>query len=74
MNVIPIPIAVKRYRVMFDDGTVEDYLAARDDSLVRGAMLDAHYGKRGADKSLGIAGVVDLGVEYTHSPLPARML
>jgi hypothetical protein len=67
---IGIEIPVHRYRVLFSDGEVLNFLAARDDSDIRGQMFEIHYGKPRKDDRDGkaIAGVVDLGVEYRHCP------
>ena len=50
-----------RYRFMFTDGAVMDVVAIRDDSDLRGAVLELHYGKTIKDpKDGGIAGVATL--------------
>lgn len=69
----PIEVPIHRYRVMFTDGHVEDFLSSRDDSDKRGFMLTTHWGPKGPPNVRGtplnaIASVVDMGVEYVHTP------
>ncbi len=53
-----------RYRFMFTDGRTFDVVAIRDDSDLRGAVLD-HF------KAEGIAGVATLPVEAAPPAKPA---
>jgi len=68
---LPVPIA--RYRVLFADGALVDFLAYADHSGIREQMLDAHYGKRSQaskhnDPTYRIEGVAHLGQEYVYTP------
>jgi len=74
-EVICLPVSIQRYRVLFADGALVDFLAASGNSDVRADMLDAHYGKRPAaqrhsDPTYRIEGVAYLGEEYVHQPTP----
>lgn len=60
---IGIPTAFRRFRVLYSDGAVLDFVCIRADSTERAAMLASH----GADVS--IVGVTDLGVVGTFEPL-----
>jgi hypothetical protein len=68
------PVPIHRYRVMYTDGHVEDFLAARDDSNLRQYMLQTHWGPKGPPSDThrhdGIAGVVDKGVDHVYTPTP----
>lgn len=66
----PIPVDVYRYRVLFADGVVQDFLAISDNSDVRGAMFEAHYGRKSGDRAGPdrIEGVTRLGIAYTYTP------
>ena len=51
----------------------QDYLASRDDSNLRSLMLKQHWFPKGppdikGGPPQGIAGIVDLGVQYVHVP------
>jgi len=51
----------------------QDFLASRDDSNLRGLMLAEHWKPKGPPDTKsgprdGIAGIVDLGVVYVHTP------
>ena len=66
---VGLPFAVNRYRVMFSDGDVIDFLSYSDHSGIREQMLDAHFGPRpksAQDKR--IEGIAHLGQEYVHTP------
>jgi len=72
---VPLPFPVNRYRVMFSDGDVIDFLSYSDHSGIREAMLDAHYGPRvgktaraQGDQDKRIEGIAHLGQEYIHTP------
>jgi hypothetical protein len=72
-----LPVVIERYRVLFADGDLIDFLATRDTSDTRGQMLDAHYGKRPEkarhnDPTYRIEGIAYLGEEYVHVPEPRR--
>jgi hypothetical protein len=69
-----LPIPVHRFRVLFADGALVDFLASWDTSNVRAEMLDAHYGPRpktAHDPHVRIEGVAHLGQEYVYTPEPA---
>jgi hypothetical protein len=71
VQTISIPVAIRRYRVLFSDGATVDFLSYSDHSGIRAQMLELHFGKlpkaqQGADK--GIAGIADLDVVYVHTP------
>lgn len=72
---ISIPVAIRRYRVLFSDGDTVDFLSYSDHSGIRGDMLDLHFGKgrkknpHGAESAEArIEGIADLGVVYVHTP------
>lgn len=74
-DTICLPIPVHRYRVLFADGALVDFLVGRDTSDTRADMLDAHYGKRPQasrhdDPSYRIEGIAHLGEEYVYTPHP----
>lgn len=61
------------YRFMFTDGQTLDVVAVRDDSDLRGAILEHHYGKTINDpKDGGIAGVARLPVDIPSPQVAAR--
>jgi hypothetical protein len=70
MAAVGVPIAVHRYRVLFSDGDVREYLARWDDSDVRAFMFADHFGRPSgkANTDEKIAGVADLGVVYEYTP------
>jgi len=70
-------VPIHRYRILFSDGTVEDWLASRDDSTLRGEILANHWKPKGPDPTNPkdknqrfLAGVVDRGVDSVHAPTP----
>jgi hypothetical protein len=73
-EVIPLPVSIERYRVLFSDGALVDFLAYADHSGIRGQMLDAHFGprpkspRRGDENEARIEGVAHLGQVYVHTP------
>jgi len=70
-----VDIPIHRFRVLFSDGAVEDFLANRDDSVLREHMLRTHWGARGKPEHgdrkdpRAIVGVTDLGLVYVHTPV-----
>lgn len=71
----PVPVDFHRFRVLYSDGEVIDFIASRDDSTLREHMLATHWGdkgppgkqpKKGDDRR--IAGVADLGLVVTYTP------
>jgi hypothetical protein len=73
---IALPVPIHRFRVLFADGALVDFLASWDTSDTRGQMLDRHYGKRPAkdrhnDPTYRIEGIAHLGQEYVYTPEPA---
>jgi hypothetical protein len=72
---VGIVVPVHRYRVLFADGEVQDFLAAKDDSSVREQMLNLHSPARDKKErgQQGILGVADLGVAYEHHPGVERL-
>ena len=62
-----IPVTIHRYRVLYSDGAMVDYLASSDNSNIRAAMVAHKFGAK-PDKFDRIEGVVDMGVEYVHTP------
>ena len=70
---IALPVSIERFRVLFADGALVDFLTSRDTSDIRAQMLDAHYGKRPQtqkhnDPTYRIEGIAYLGTEYIHTP------
>jgi hypothetical protein len=71
---VPMPIPVHRYRIMFADGAIVDFLATRDGSELRDFALAHHYD---TDPPYGkgahtIVGVADLGLVFTYEPRPSE--
>lgn len=67
--VVGLPFPVNRYRVMFSDGDVIDFLSYADHSGIREQMLDAHFGKRPKDdRDKRIEGIAHLGMVYEVKP------
>lgn len=70
----PVPVDFHRFRVLYSDGEVIDFIAARDDSTLRDHMLRTHWGAKGPGQNPAkgdrrrIAGVADLGLVSTHTP------
>lgn len=65
-----------RYRVLFSDGAVSDFIAGRDDSNLREHMRITHWGTRGPDSAnakdgvtRAIVGVTDMGEAFVFDPL-----
>lgn len=75
-DTISLPIPVHRFRVLFADGALVDFLASWDTSDTRAKMLDAHYGPNRAkghdrhDPQVRIEGIAHLGEEYVYTPHP----
>jgi hypothetical protein len=73
-DIVGVPVTFHRYRVMFSDGDVRDYLAVRDDSDVRAWWVEHHFGYKSTDASAKkhpadlIEGVADMGEELTYTP------
>lgn len=66
---VPIPVPIYRYRVLFSDGALVDFLAYSDHSGIRGDMLEHHYGKRTKPPAEHrIEGIAHLGQVYVHTP------
>lgn len=70
--IVPLDVPIYRYRVMFSDGDVVDFLAPSDHSGYREQMLDAHWPTR-PRKAVGdvehrIEGIAHLGQVYVHMP------
>lgn len=57
------PVNLKKFRVLFSDGTVFDCIAVRDDSDFRGWTLEYNNYKK--TDSVKIVGVADMGVWRT---------
>lgn len=64
-----VPTDFHRFRVLYSDGTVIDFIADRDDSTLRDHMLSTHWPDKGkmVDERR-IAGVADLGRVETYTP------
>ena len=63
----------KTYRFMFEDGGMLDVVAIRDDSDLREAMLERHYGKKITDPRQGrIAGVAVMPEEKSVKRVTRR--
>jgi hypothetical protein len=78
-DVVVIPIDVHRYRVLFSDGRVQDFLAHRDTSTAREVMLawarqSSYEARIVPGDSLSIQGISDLGVEYTWTTTTSATL
>jgi hypothetical protein len=67
-DLVPVPIAIFRYRVLYSDGAVIDFLACREDSFVRAVMLKTHFPKSPSKSDGRIVGVAELGFEYEYTP------
>ena len=67
--VVGLPFPVNRYRVMFSDGDVIDFLSYSDHSGIREQMLDAHFGPRPkGPQDKRIEGIAHLGMVYEVHP------
>jgi hypothetical protein len=68
----PLPFPINRYRVLFSDGALVDFLSYADHSGIRGEMLEAHFGKLPAKgpkaQEARIEGIAHLGQEYVYTP------
>lgn len=61
-----------KYRFLMSDGSCVDIVAVRDDSDLRGAVLELHYGKKVTDPKQGsIAGVATIPMDPEPDPEPA---
>jgi hypothetical protein len=75
IETVAVPVPIHRYRVLFSDGAVVDFLAGRDDSNLREHMRITHWGAKGPDSvkakdgvTRAIVGVTDLGEELVYTP------
>lgn len=75
VETVVVPCPFHRYRVLFSDGVVMDFIASRDDSELRRLALVTHWGDKGPESSKKkdadprrIVGVVDLGEELVFTP------
>jgi hypothetical protein len=86
IEVVAVRVTFHRYRVLFDDGVVMDFIASRDDSVLREEMRVSHWGAKGAEsvkakdgKERRIVGVTALGEVCAYTPptdfddVPAEM-